>query len=54
MVFEQIVQISHLQLSKYSVYTLFTPFYLGMITPLKERTKDMIKILFICWGKIYG
>ncbi len=37
---------------KYLIYTLFTPFNLRLYSSLKERTKDMIKILFICWGNI--
>ena len=45
-------EISHSLAREYLIYTLFTPFDLGGNTPLKERTKDMIKILFICWGNI--
>ena len=37
---------------KYLIYTLFTPFDLGRNTTRKERTKDMIKILFVCWDTI--
>ena len=44
-------EISHLWAEWYLIYTLFTPFNLGRNTPLKERDKDMIKILFVCWDK---
>ena len=44
-------EISHLWAEWYLFYTLFTPFDWGRNTPLKERTKDMIRILFVCWGK---
>ncbi len=47
----RMAEISHLLAEWYLIYTLFTPFDLGRNTPLKERDKDMIKILFVCWGK---
>ncbi len=46
----KMAEISHLQAYGYLIYTPFTPFDLGRNTLLKERTEDMIKILFICWG----
>ena len=48
---QRMAEISRLKAEWYLIYTLFTPFDLGRSTPLKERTKDMIKILFVCWGK---
>jgi hypothetical protein len=48
---QRMAEISHLQAEWYLIYTLFTPFDLGRNTPLKERTTDMIRILFVCWGK---
>ena len=48
---QRMAEIGHLWAEWYLIYTLFTPFDLGRNTPLKERTKDMIKILFVCWGK---
>ena len=48
---KEMAEISHLWAEWYLIYTLFIPFDLGRSTPLKERTKDMIKILFVCWGK---
>ena len=51
---QRIVEISHLWAEWYLFYTLFTPYDLGRNTPLKERTKDMIKILFVCWGRDFS
>ena len=48
---QRMAEISHLWAEWYLFYTLFTPFDWGRNTPLKERTKDMKKILFVCWGK---
>ena len=48
---QRMAEISHLWAELYLIYTLFTPFDLGRNTPRKERTKDIIKVLFICWGK---
>ena len=48
---QRMAEISRLWSELYLIYTLFTPFNLGRNTPLKEKTKDMKKILFVCWGK---
>ncbi len=48
---KEMAEISHLWVEWYLIYTLLTPFDLGRDTTRKERSKDMIKVLFVCWGK---
>ncbi len=48
---QRMAEMSYLWAEWYLIYTLFTPFDLGRNTTRKERTKDMIRILFVCWGK---
>jgi|GEM_PF-3840894 len=48
---QRMAEISHLQAYGYLIYTLLTPFDFGEMRPRKERIKDMIKVLFVCWGK---
>jgi hypothetical protein len=48
---KEMAETSHFLARKYLIYTLFTPFDLRLSGLLKESVYEMIKILFICWGK---
>jgi len=48
---QRMAEISRLWAEWYLIYALLTPFDLGRNTHLKESTQDMIKILFVFWGK---
>ena len=48
---KEIAETSHFLAREYLIYTLFTPFDLRLYSLLKESVYEMIKILFVCWGK---
>ena len=48
---KEMAETSHSLASEYLIYTMFTPFDLRLSGLLKERVYEMIKVLFVCWGK---